>query len=401
MNKIITVGLKKGDLTGDTELAIQAAVDYLSYIGGGTVSIGPGVFEIGASVRLRSNVSIIGTPGETVFRKCSNIVSYLATDGDANEKQLTLVNPEGFEPGHTITVRYEGRGSGFLETTAVITGKKGSIVEIDNGLIQDYNIINKAVAERNFSVISGIECENNIISGITVDGNKENNSLAGGCRNAGIYFFGASKAVIENCVVKNYNGDGISYQTCNDITVKDSVFQGNAGLGIHPGSGTTVTRILGCKSYNNGGDGIFVCWRVTGGLIEDNEIYENGHNGISIGHKDINNVIRKNRIYQNCHCGILFREELEPMGANYNIIENNTLTNNGSIHYAEQTGCAYKYAGIRIFGATHGVQFISNEIIYENADAGECVGIIIEKGAYDNVFTDNYFKGVGETLVEL
>ena len=400
MRKILIVGQQDGDLTGMNDLVIQCAVDYLSNIGGGTVKIKEGVFEIGSAIHLRSNINLEGVPGKTIFKKCDNVTSTLATEGDANERQLILTSPDGFEPGHTVTIRFEGESLGFLETVAVVTGKEGNTISIDRGLLRDYGIKDKkAIAERNFPVISGYNCENINIKGITIDGNRDKNSFVGGCRNAGIYFFESKNIVIEDCIVEKYKGDGISYQVCENVTVKNCVLVGNAGHGIHPGSGTTVTLISGCKSYENGMDGIFVCWRVTRGVIEDCLSYKNAHSGLSIGHKDTNNIIRNNHFYENNHCGILFREEIEPMGANYNLIESNIFTNNGSEEYTQKTGCTCKYIGIHIYGSTHGVKFLKNKFTNENVSTEGTAGILVEQGAYDNIFEDNSFEGCSEEII--
>ena len=394
MKKVLEIGQQSGDLTGNSDLVIQCAVDYLSNLGGGTVKIKEGVYEIGSSIHLRPNINLEGIPGKTILRKCDNVCSLLATEGDANERQLTLASPDGFEPGHTVTVRFEGENLGFLETVAVVTGKEGNVITIDRGLLQDYEIKDKrAVAERNFPVISGYHCENNMIKGITIDGNRAHNSLVDGCRNAGIYFFESKNIVIENCTVERYNGDGISYQVCGNVTVRNCVLAGNAGHGLHPGSGTTVTFISGCKSYENGCDGIFVCWRVTKGMIEDCISYKNDHNGLSIGHKDTNNIIRNNHFYENRHSGMLFRNEIEPMGANYNLVENNTIANNGSEEYAGKTGCTFNYTGIRICGCTHDLRFVKNKISNRNFQGRDTAGIVVEKEAYNNFFDDNIFEG--------
>ncbi len=65
----ITVGRKDCDLTGDDNRVLQAAVDYIAALGGGTVIIGPGQYEMHDSLHLRSNVTVRGTKGKTVLRK--------------------------------------------------------------------------------------------------------------------------------------------------------------------------------------------------------------------------------------------------------------------------------------------------------------------------------------------
>src|SRR5580692_9280773 len=48
----ITVGPKQADLVGDTEKVLQAAVDYVARLGGGTVEILPGTYRLRNSVYL-------------------------------------------------------------------------------------------------------------------------------------------------------------------------------------------------------------------------------------------------------------------------------------------------------------------------------------------------------------
>src|SRR5436190_24203171 len=54
----VTVGPKKADLGGSDHRVVQAAVDYVSGLGGGTVHILPGEFRFRNAVNLRSGVRI-------------------------------------------------------------------------------------------------------------------------------------------------------------------------------------------------------------------------------------------------------------------------------------------------------------------------------------------------------
>ena len=83
------------------------------------------------------------------------------------------------------------------------------------------------------------------------------------------------------------------------------------------------------RSRRNGGDGLFVCWRVKHGLFEQNELCGNALSGISIGHKDTDNVFRGNTSSGNGAFGLLFRNEDEPMGAHRNLFEDNRFLDNG------------------------------------------------------------------------
>ena len=65
----ITVGVDNAAIVGSDNYALQAAVDYVSGLGGGTVSIGAGVYEMEDSLHLRSNVTVIGAGEDTVLCK--------------------------------------------------------------------------------------------------------------------------------------------------------------------------------------------------------------------------------------------------------------------------------------------------------------------------------------------
>ncbi len=66
---------------------------------------------------------------------------------------------------------------------------------------------------------------------------------------AGIYLYRAFGTEIRRCTVRNYHGDGISFQQSNDVKVIDCISEGNTHLGLHPGSGSQRPEVEGmpCK----------------------------------------------------------------------------------------------------------------------------------------------------------
>src|SRR6266545_1485053 len=98
----ITVGLSGADIVGADNRALQAAVDYIAGLGGGTVEIGPGEFMMHDSLHLRSFVTVRGIKGKTILRKAKAASSPLALDGDYGEEQITVANAEGFEVGASV-----------------------------------------------------------------------------------------------------------------------------------------------------------------------------------------------------------------------------------------------------------------------------------------------------------
>src|SRR5258707_8153728 len=57
----VTVGPREADLVGSNEKAFQAAIDYVSRLGGGTVHILPGTYRLRNAVYLSSKVRLLGS----------------------------------------------------------------------------------------------------------------------------------------------------------------------------------------------------------------------------------------------------------------------------------------------------------------------------------------------------
>ena len=136
--------------------------------------------------------------------------------------------------------------------------------------------------------------------------------------------------MIRNCVARNYNGDGISFQITDNVQVVNSESYGHSGYGIHPGTGSPRASVKGCRIHHNGEVGLFLCWRVRAGLFEDNVIENNGKYGISIGHKDTDNLFVNNRIIGNGFCGVYFRKENFKNSGHRNTFNGNKVVNNGA-----------------------------------------------------------------------
>ena len=209
------------------------------------------------------------------------------------------------------------------------------------------------------------------IEDLVIEGNKGANPPLNGCRGGGIYLYRGFGTKIHGCVVRGYNGDGISFQQSNDVEVIDCSSEGNAELGIHPGSGSQRAVVRGCTARGNGTDGLFLCWRVRHGVFEDNRLEGNGRFGISIGHKDSDNLLRGNRVIGNASNGVCFREESAGMSPHRNRLERNIIEDNG-----REPGTA----GIRVRGEPTGLVFKGNEIRDTRAGSKrtQTVGILVE-----------------------
>ena len=378
---LVRVGVSDADIVGVDNRALQAAVDYIAGLGGGTVEIGPGEFIMRDSLHLRSFVAIRGTPEKTILRKAKAASSPLVLDGDYGEEQITLANAEGFKVGDGVAV-WDKSSGGFHTTVARITGQRGNTFSIDKPLNADCMVANKAQAATVFPVVSGYNIDGAQVRDIIIEGNKGENLALNGCRGGGIFLYRGFGTIIENCTVRNYHGDGISFQSSNDVLVRDCVSEDNAALGIHPGSGSQRPVVRDCIARRNGEDGLFLCWRVKYGLFEKNVLEDNGRFGISIGHKDTDNLLQNNQVRANHQDGVFFRNETAGMAGHRNRLENNVIENNGA-----KAGAA----GIRVRGETKDLVFRNNIIRDTRAPEArqQTVGIRIEEQAGDVVLDGN------------
>ena len=351
------------DFSGTDNRVLQAAVDYVAALGGGTVEVGPGTYEMKDSLHLRSGVTVRGAAeGERpVLRKADAAVSALVLDGDYGEEQITVANGAGFAPGAGVAI-WDDRAGGFHVTVAsILSGPLaptvpeealGTTFTIGTPHGADYLVSRNAKAATVFPVVSGYHVRGARLERLEIDGNRESNVPLNGCRGGGIFLYRGHGTVIQDCVVRHYNGDGISFQQSHDVHVERCEVFGNAQLGIHPGSGSQRPVVLDNRSYENGTIGLFLCWRVRGGVFERNRLERNGRTGISIGHKDTDNLFTQNVVTGNGRYGVLFRNESAPMAGHRNRFVDCEIAGNGADAPEGEPG-----ADVRVEGETRDVVF--------------------------------------------
>jgi len=382
----ITVGIRDADLVGNDNRALQAAVDYVANLGGGVVEIGPGTYRMRDSLHLRSRVTVRGAGEKTVLKKDGEHRSPLAADGDFGEAAITVKDPTGFEIGRGVYVASRSQRY-FHGVCATILNARGNYFTLSRSMNADIMVADDGFAATVYPVISGYHLEDARVEHLAVDGNRaENPTKTDGCRTAGIFLYRGDNCVISHCVVRDYNGDGISFQQSNDVQVENCVVERCAGLGLHPGSGSQRPLVKNCRAVANGEDGFFFCWRVRGGVVEDNWLENNDGYGMSIGHKDSDNVVRRNTILGNKKGGVYWRAETEPMAAHRVTFENNTVRDNEGF-------------GLFVDGATQGTVIRGNTI--EDTGAGiQKTGIRLGKNAGEVVLKDNTVKAKTTLLDE-
>jgi parallel beta-helix repeat protein len=374
----VTVGLQDADMIGNDNRVLQAAVDYVGNLGGGLVRIGPGEFTMHDSLHLRSRVTVRGTPGRTILKKTKEYRSPLVADGDYGEAAITVENTDGFKLGRGVYVASRTQRN-FHGVCATILNGKENYFTLTRSMNADIMVADGGFAATIYPVISGYEIQDARVEHLIVDGNRQNNpTKVDGCRTAGIYLYRGDHCVITDCEVINYQGDGISFQQSNDVTVTQCVVQHCAGFGLHPGSGSQRPTVSHCRAIQNDEDGFFFCWRVRGGIAEGNWLEGNGGYGMSIGHKDSGNLVRQNTIVGNQRGGVYWRAETEPMAAHRITFEENTVRDNEGW-------------GLFVDGATRGT-VIRNNSIEDTGSGRQHTGIRIGSKAKDITLETNTIK---------
>ncbi|KKK97693.1 hypothetical protein LCGC14_2650210, partial [marine sediment metagenome] len=366
---------------GFTNEAIQMAVDALPPEGG-TVKINPGEFRMKAPVRLRSDMKLVGSGPETILKRIDGYHSKYIIDADFGELKVTVEDPSGFETGMSIQVTDDHNSSCWDVTTGVITDIVDNVLYFDTYLIRDYDCEQNGMVTNAGSCVSAMEIRNVHISGFTIDGNKENNDPLDGCNGGGIAIIKSKDITVENVHVRDFNGEGITWQITENITVRNCEISGCTNMGLHPGSGSPKSLITGNNSHHNE-VGLFICWRVQHSLVENNQFHHNADCGISTGHKDSDVIFDNNHIYNNGGDGVFFRGEDSKNSPHRNTFINNTVENNG-----RKDGMY----GFAIYGNAEDI-VLKNNIIRDTEQGTQKAGIFIDKNTPPVTLENNNISG--------
>jgi hypothetical protein len=379
----LTVGNDSGDLRGQDQRVVQAAVDTVSRMGGGTVRLLPGTFRLRNAVYLCPNLRLIGSGPETVLVKEASATTKLAADSDWYDQEITLADGKDFRVGDGVCLRAKNPHHGgptVLKRTLV--ARCGNRFKLDKGLRENLWLAGNPTVATLFPILSGEFITNVVIENLTLDGNRANNDELDGNYAGCIFLQDCADIAIRKVVARDYHGDGISWQICHDVTVEECESRNHSGLGLHPGSGSQrpVIRgntVAGCHI------GLFFCWGVKYGLAENNTIEDTKTAGISVGHRDTDNVIRHNTVKRSGQAGILFRPERGPgFTGDRNTLEANTVVDTGGENAA----------AVDVQGTTAGLVFRKNTL-KETRGAARRVGFRLGKDTKDIALDGNVVEG--------
>lgn len=387
----LTVGPREADLVGSTDKVLQAAVDYVARLGGGTVKILPGTFRLRNSVFLASKVRLLGSGPESILIKEPSTVAKLAEDSDWFDQEITLVDGGAFRIGDGLCLRTKNPDGGSREVLKrTLVAKDGNRFKLDRPLRENFWLQGGSTCASLFPILSGENVADLAIENLALDGNKEQNENLDGNHAGCIFLQDCSRIAIRGVEARNYNGDGMSWQVCHDVTVEQCHSHDHTGLGLHPGSGSQRPTMKNNRLERND-IGLFFCWGVKYGLAQGNTILDNRSYGVSIGHRDTENLIVENEVARSGKVGVLFRPERgKDFAPHRNRVERNRILDSGS-----ETGAA-----VDVQGETQQVAIVNNEI-RESRGPAQRIGIRLGKGTQEIKLAENRFAGLMKEVEDL
>jgi parallel beta-helix repeat protein len=388
----LTIGQKKGDFTGKDDRVLQAAVDYVARMGGGTVNVLPGEYRLRNSVYLPSKIRLLGSGPETVITKNASETVALTEDSDWYDQEITLADPKSFRVGDGVVLTTKTPHNGSTDVIKrTLVARSGNRFKLNDGLRKNLWVSGKPTCTSVFPLLTSEYTSDVVIENLTLDGNLKNNVNLNGNYGGGIFLQDCNRYTFRKVESRNYNGDGFSFQICHDVLVENCHSHDNANLGVHPGSGSQRPLIKGCRLERND-IGIFWCWGVKYGLAENNHIEGNRDYGISIGHNDTDNVMRNNTVLDSGKVGVLFRNDArgKDFWANRNTLIGNTISNSGG-----ESGVA-----IDIQGKTKDLTISGNELKETRAPMKR-IGIRIGESASRIELAKNQINGFSSSIVDM
>jgi hypothetical protein len=387
----VTVGPKKADLVGTDDKVIQAAVDYVTRLGGGTVHILPGTYRLRNAVYLQSNLRITGSGEDSVLLKEPSRTAKLAADSDWYDQEITLADASGFQVGDGVCLRARNPHTGGPTVAKrTLVARTGNRFKLDRALRENYWLAGDPTVASLFPILSGENIANVVVENVTLDGNKAKNDNLDGTYAGCVFLQDCRRCTMRKVTARNYNGDGLSWQICHDVVVEDCHSHDHAGLGLHPGSGSQRPVMRGNRIERND-IGIFFCWGVKFGLAEKNLIDGNRSYGVSIGHRDTDNVVRDNDITHSGKVGVLFRPERgKAFAPHRNKLENNRIVDSGND----------QGIGIDVQGETESITIARNALRETRAPMSR-IGIRVGAQTKAVDLSDNRIEGYAVAVSDL
>lgn len=386
----ITVGPGEADIVGTSQRAIQAAVEYVARLGGGTVRLLPGKFVLRNAIQLQSKVRLVGSGEDTLITKPASHSTKLTVDSDWFDQEITLSDARGFQVGDAICLRTKNPHTGSTTIAKrTLVARDGQRFKLDRALRENFWLMGDTTVSSLFPLVTAENAQQMAIESLVLDGNRAQNENLDGNYAGCIFMQDCADISFKRVTARHYNGDGISWQICHDVIVEDCHSHDHAGLGLHPGSGSQ-RPIMRRNRLERNHIGLFFCWGVKFGLAEHN-VLDGNRIGISLGHRDTDNWVRNNEVLRSGEVGVVFRPERGPaFAAHRNRIETNRIVDTGG------DGAA----AIDVQGGTESVSLKGNQL-EETRNPAQRIGIRLGSDTRDIRVEDNTIKGFARDVVRV
>lgn len=256
----LTVGQTSGHLCGSDEKPIQAALDYLRRLGGGCVSVGPGVYDFRAPLMMAPSVKLVGTGGATVLRKMPSHRTPVIRDADWYEARVDVEDPSGFEPGDGIMMQATPKHGKRTVVKRIVTAVEGQSIHLSDRLMDNLWLDDDAFASTLFPLITADELTHDVtVEDLVLDGNRDENDEINGNYAGGVFIQRCDRWQFNRVTSRNYNGDGFSFQVCDDVEFHECASLNNANLGFHPAAArngrvlSTVNHVAMVRASSSAG----------------------------------------------------------------------------------------------------------------------------------------------------
>ena len=152
----VTVGPKKADLVGGTDKVIQAAVNLVTRMGGGTVQLLPGTYRFRNAIHLQSGLRLIGSGTDTILIKEASVSAKLVEDSDWFDQEITLADGKGFQLGDGVCLRARNPHNGAqVVIKRTLVARSGNRFRLDRGLRENLWLMSGATASTLFPLLNG------------------------------------------------------------------------------------------------------------------------------------------------------------------------------------------------------------------------------------------------------
>jgi hypothetical protein len=408
----------KGDGITDDQAAIQAAVDYLSSKGGGTLFLPQGNYKLLGTIVWHSNVSIIGAGiGKSILKTVGTGFAAITntTDG-TNDNPLA----------NCAFMDFEIDGSGINDTTYNLGSKGIFILRMRRAIFKnlyihdtggsglgcdflDDSIIDSVIVENcgrlwSSGYVGGAGIGIGTGTWATKEGLVISNCHAINCGNYGIFcenqWLGTYSKFIKivNCTVTGGRNTGISNKGNNNMIVSNCTISNNAQNGFSVEDESHECILENCIITDNGNNGVDINQRVQNYKIHNCIIARNAKRGIFV-HNGWNNMlditITNNELYGNL-IGLTFGTNTDAALALTNVtVNNNKIFNNNAI--AIEFGCVFINLTVNhndVFnnGLNYGALYNGNYAFVFSANATFVQ--IVGNHIFDNQATKTQRKGI-------